>query len=320
MTRDMPKPTVGQVGLGQMGGSLAKHLIDSDFDVIGFDISEEACADLADYGGEIADSNADLATSADIVLVALKNPDIIDAAFFSDDGIIHGSFDELVVIEQSTVPPAAVKALQERLESTDIDLCDCPFLGGPIHCRSGTLVSPFGGERSTYDDPAVQSVLEAISKTYDYVGDVGNGKATKLVNNTISLGNTALAMEAMALGVGHGLDPKQLFELLQFGGATSLMFRIHTPNVLQRNFEPQFPLGYTQKDLRYALRSAEELDYPMNITSAILQQYNAAASRGYAEEDTPAIVKYFEEFVDGEVATDEEIDTPEQDPLFTATN
>lgn len=311
----MPEPTIGQVGLGQMGGNLARHLIDNDYDVIGFDISEEAQASLREYGGRVADSNADLASRADIVLTALQNPAIIEEAFFADDGIVHGDFEELVCIEQSTVPPEAVSELAPEVDDWAITLCDCPFLGGPFHTRNGELVSPFGGPEEIYEDPVIQELLETISKSHHYVGAVGNGKATKLVNNTISLGNTALAMEAMTLGLGYGLDPDQLYEMLEFGGATSLMFRVHMPSVLDRDFEPEFPLSYTQKDLRYALRAAEDLDYPMHITSTILQQYTAAAAKGYAEEDTRAIVKLFEEYVGEELEGDIERDG--EDPLFS---
>lgn len=310
----MSRPTIGQVGLGQMGGNLARHLLDSEFDVVGFDVSEEACASFREYGGDVADSNADLASRADIVLTALQNPAIIEEAFFSSDGIVHGDFEELVCIEQSTVPPEAVSGLAEDVESHGITLCDCPFLGGPYHTRNGELVSPFGGPVSLYEDHDTQELLDTISKTHAFVGEVGNGKATKLVNNAISLGNTALAMEAMTLGLGYGLDPEQLYELLEFGGATSLMFRLHMPSVLEREFEPEFPLAYTQKDLRYALRAAEDLDYPMHITSTILQQYTAAAAKGHAAEDTRAIVKLFEEYIGETLEGEIERDGP--DPLL----
>ncbi len=313
----MSRPTIGQVGLGQMGGNLARHLIDNDFDVVGFDVSEEACVSFREYGGEVASSNADVASRADIVLTALQNPAIIEEAFFASDGIVHGDFEELVCIEQSTVPPEAVTGLAEEVASHGITLCDCPFLGGSFHTRNGELVSPFGGPETVYTDGDTQEFLETISKTHAYVGEVGNGKATKLVNNAISLGNTALAMEAMTLGLGYGLDPEQLYELLEFGGATSLMFRVHMPSVLARDFEPEFPLAYTQKDLRYALRAAEDLEYPMHITSTILQQYTAAAAKGYAEEDTRAIAKLFEEYVGEPLEGDIERDGP--DPLLAET-
>ena len=309
--------TVGQIGLGEMGGNVASHLIDEGFDVVGFDVDEEALNEFEEYGGRVADSNADLAAESDIVLSALSYPEIIEAAYLGPDGVIEGAHEDLICIEQSTVPPASTKKLAEELEVANVDFLGAPFLGGAANCRDGTVVLPVGGKQAVYEDERVQEVLNTMSRHTHYMGEIGAGKATKLVNNCISLGNTVLALEALSLGVAHDLDVNDMYEALKYGAASSVMFRVVMPSALNRDFEPSFPVKYTQKDLRFALRAAEEVDFPMQIASQNLQLYTAAAAQGWGDEDAPAVVKVFEQYLDGVVAADEPIEPEVDDPILS---
>ncbi len=308
--------TVGQIGLGQMGGSVAQHLLEEGFDVVGFDISEEAMASFEEAGGRGLDSNAAVAAEADVVLFALHYPEIVEEVFFGPEGIVAGAEGDLICIEQSTVPPDTTRSLAVELEGTGIDLLGAPFQGNPYNARQGALVLPIGGEWSVYEDERVRTVLDAESREHNYMGPIGAGKATKLVSQCMTLGNTAVALEALALGAAQGLEPGRLHEALKWGGATSLAFRLFVPTALTRDFEPIFPVEYTLKDLRFALRAAEDADFPLRIASTILQEYTAAAAMGYGEEGTPAVAKVFEAYLDDTLEAEGEVEVPEGDPVF----
>lgn len=309
--------TVGQIGLGNMGGNVAKHLVDEGFDVVGFDISAQAMEEFEEHGGRGVGSNAAVAAESDVVLTALNYPEIVEEVFFGSEGIVEGAEEELVCIEQSTVPPDSTRNIAAKLEGTDIDLLGAPFQGNPYNCRNGSLVLPIGGRREVYEDERVQAVLGAQTRAINYMGDIGAGKATKLVSQCMGLGNTALALEALALGAAQGLEPGRLHEALKWGGATSLAFRLFVPTALNRDFEPTFSVEYTLKDLRFALQAAEDADFPLSIGSTILQEYTAAAAMGYQDEATPAVVKVFEEYLDGTLEAEGGVEVSENDPIFS---
>jgi len=315
----MSSITVGQIGLGRMGGGIAYRLVDEGFDVVGFDVQDEALADFEEHGGRTAESNAELAAEVDILLSALSYPEVIEAAYLGTDGVVEGAHEDLICIEQSTVPPEPTRELAEKLREQSVDLLDAPFFGGPDNARNGTVLLPVGGSRETYEDPAVQEVFDAIARNTRYMGESGAGKTTKLVNNCISLGNTVLALEALSLGVGQGLDVQDLFETLKFGAGSSVAFRVLMPSALNRDFEPGFPVEYTQKDLRYAVRAAEQVDFPMHVTTSILQLYTAAAASGQKHENAPAVIKVFEQYLDEMLEVEDEIEVnPGEDPILSS--
>lgn len=308
--------TVGQIGLGSMGKNVAYRLVDEGFDVIGFDLREEPMQSLEEHGGRTASSNAEVAAESDIVLTALNYPEIVEAVYTGPDGVLAGAHDDLICIEQSTIPPEPIRELAPAFEERDVALLDAPFLsGGPSFARNGTMVLPVGGDQAVVEQDAVQAVLQAQSREMHHVGPVGAGKTTKLVSNIMALGNMLLGLEALSFGVAQGMDTRTLFDALAYGAGSSVMFRVVLPAALNRDFEPNFPVSSTQKDLRFARRSAEDVDFPLHITNSILEVYTMAAGMGHAADDSTAAVKVFEQFLDGTLAVDDGIEIDYDDPI-----
>lgn len=312
----MPDVTVGQIGLGNMGGQLAQRLIDEGFEVLGFDIDEDAIDTFEEYGGEAVASNRELAERSDVLLSALSYPDVIREAFLGTDGVIEGAQDGLVCIEQSTIPPEPTKDIAREIEAAGIHVLDAPFLGSPHSAREGTLILPVGGDRSVYEREDVQAVLAAASRESYHMGDIGAGKATKLVNNCISLGNSVLAYEALAMGQALGLEVGQLHEALSYGAGSSVALRVFIPAALNQEFPPVFPVSYTQKDFGYALEAAQEVDFPMFVASTILQLYTGAAAKGHADDAAGTVVKVFEDWLGERLEAEEPVEVPDHDPIF----
>ncbi len=312
----MSSITVGQVGLGTMGKNVALRLLDEGFDVIGFDIDQEPLEEIVEHGGRAADSNDELGAQADIVLSALNYPEIVEAAYFGPEGVFEGVDGEVICIEQSTIPPGAIRELAPRFDEAGASLLDVPFLsGGPSFARSGSMVLPVGGPRGLYEDDRVQAVLDALSREKHYVGELGTGKTTKLVSNMMALGNLALGLEALSYGVAQGMDSRTLWETLAYGAGSSVMFRVVLPAALNRDFEPGFPVKSSQKDLRFARRSAESVDFPVPITNAIHEMYTMGAGMGHADENSPAMAKVYEAFLEETLGVDEPVEIDYDDPI-----
>lgn len=303
----MTQPHIGIIGLGRMGGGMSRHLLDEGFPVTGFDVSEDALASFVDEGGNRGDSPAAVASRSDVVLTSLPNSAAVEAVFSGDDGILAAT-SETIAIETSTIDPDTTLRVVEKAADTRINVIDAPVSGGPENARNGSLTVIAGGPGDVLEDEAVVTVLDVIGTKRYHVGDVGAGHTTKLLNNVMSMGNLALAMEAVALGTARGIDGEILLEVLGNAGGASNQFLKRMPRVLNRNFDPGFTVDFARKDLGLALETAQATGYPMFVTSTIHQLYTEASADDLGTSDASAIVKLFERTTDAPVEADRDVD------------
>lgn len=308
-TEFIPRPmtTVGVIGLGRMGHRMGGRLLEAEFGVVGYDLREAALERLEAAGGERAISAADVARRVDLVLTSLPTPDAVEDAFCGDDGLLAAGVEDLTVLETSTSPPETTRALAEVAAEEGLRVVDAPVSGGTEGAERGTLSFMVGAEESELGALGVE-VLDVLGGETYYLGDLGAGHATKLVNNVLSSGHRVLAMEAMGLGTAYGVDPESLFEVITDSSGSSNQFEKRVPRVLNRNFEPGFALDLSKKDVRLALQLSDEIDYPMAVTSQVLQHYKEASAKGWGEEDASAVVKVFEENAGKRVESEREMD------------
>ncbi len=286
-------PTVGIIGLGRMGGNMAKVLLEEAWPVIGFDIDESATTKLVSAGGSVAESPGAVATQADVVLTSLPDPATVRAAYLSDDGILSGDVGGTVGLETSTIDPDTSREVAAEAADRDMTVIDTPVSGGPEMAREGGMTMIIGGDEDGLPDDA-HKVISALAGTDYYVGQLGGGHTVKLVNNVMSMSNLLIALEAMGLAIGEGLDGEIVYEIISNSGGSSNQFEKRIPRVLNRNFEPGFTVGFSQKDLGLALDAASSIDYPMVATGTIHQLYTEAVAAGYESEDCSAAGKLFE--------------------------
>lgn len=286
---------------------MSERLLESGFDIVGYDVRDEAVERLRDAGGEGAASAAEVAEAAAFVVTSLPTPEVVEDVFCGDDGILAADRRGLTVLETSTSTPDTTRALADVGREEGVQVVDAPVSGGTSGARSGTLTLMVGADETDLDAVAVD-VLNALGTNVYYLGEVGAGHTTKLVNNVLTTGNRVLAMEAMTLGVAHGVDAEQLFEVISNASGSSNQFEKRVPRVLNRNFEPTFTVDLSKKDARLALRTADELDYPMTLTSLVHEYYKEASAKGHGEEDACAVVKVFEENADVLVEATTDVD------------
>jgi 3-hydroxyisobutyrate dehydrogenase-like beta-hydroxyacid dehydrogenase len=145
----------------------------------------------------------------------------------------------------------------------------------------------------------VRPLLDLLGRVV-HVGGVGTGKAMKLVNNTMSIGNLALSAEALGLGSRMGLDERRMFEIISTTGGRSFMFQKHLPNVLNDDFTPGFMLSLSAKDIRLSLAAAASADFEMPIASGVSRALEEGVEQGLGAENFSAVVKVFRPDVAGE--------------------
>ena len=287
-------PTIGFVGLGTMGGQMARRLAASGYRVTGYDVNPDSAGRAREGGVLLAASPGGAAETADFVLSSLPDPDTVRRAYLGADGVLSTARRGTTLVDLSTIDPDTWREVAAAAKSKGVDCLDAPVSGGPTEAGNGKLVFLIGG------DPAVlercRPILLTLGTDLHHIGPLGSGQVVKIVNNVMSMGNVAVAAEAMVLGVKAGVDPQRLFDILSTSGGRSHHFLKRFPNVLAGDFTPHFSIGLSRKDVSLALALAARLEMPMLVTSTVRQVYEAAHAQGLGQLDMAAVTALYEQW------------------------
>jgi putative dehydrogenase len=279
---------VGVVGLGIMGGAMAKNLLAAGFRVVGFDVSADAKAAFTARGGELASSPKEVADKVDIVILSLPTIQALDEVTSGQVGLPTSSKKGLIALEMSTMPIEAKTRAFNAMKAKGQVLMDCPVSGTGAQAANKDLVVFGSGEEADYKK--VMHVLEGMSRRQVYVGPFGNGSKIKfLANHLVTIHNVAAA-EAFAYGQKAGLDPKLIFDVLQDSAGTSRMFQVRGPQMVAGRYDNVTATNKTHlKDLNIINAYAQEVHAPLPLFAAASQYYYAAYEQGAADLDTAAV-------------------------------
>jgi 3-hydroxyisobutyrate dehydrogenase-like beta-hydroxyacid dehydrogenase len=295
----MTTPRIGFVGLGAMGGAMAGRLVKSGYAVAGYDISAERVEVAALAGVTRAATPAEAGQSADVVMSSLPHPAAVREAYLGPHGVLSGACAGTTLVDLSTIDPDTWKEVARVAGERGMACLDAPVSGGPVEAGSGGLVFLVGGEAPVLE--RCRPIFAALGTEIHHVGPLGSAQIVKIVNNVMTMGNVAIAAEAMVLGVKAGMEPQRLFDILSTSGGRSHHFLKRFPNVLAGDFAPRFSIALSRKDLGLATRLAESLGVPMLTTAVVLQVYEAAGAAGLDGQDMAAVTALFERWAGVEV-------------------
>jgi len=288
----MTTPRIGFVGLGAMGGAMAGRLVKSGYAVAGYDISAARAEVAALAGVRRAATPGEAAESADVVMSSLPHPAAVREAYLGPHGVLAGARAGTALVDLSTIDPDTWKEVARVAGERGLACLDAPVSGGPVEAGSGGLVFLVGGEAPVLE--RCRPIFAALGTEIHHVGPLGSAQIVKIVNNVMTMGNVAVAAEAMVLGVKAGMDPQRLFDILSTSGGRSHHFLKRFPNVLAGDFAPRFSIALSRKDLGLATRLAESLGVPMFTTAVVRQVYEAAGAAGLDGQDMAAVTALFE--------------------------
>jgi len=283
--------TAGIIGLGIMGGAMARHMVQGGFTVFGHDLSVDALERARSGGVETMASAAAVAENAGIIVVSLPSP---VALMVVADAVAGSAASGCILIETSTLRIADKEAARDVLAASGHTLLDCPLSGTGQQAQTGDLAVFTSG-----DEIAVGKcvpAIEAFSRENKYCGEFGNGSRMKFVaNHLVTIHNTAAA-EAMVLGMKSGLDPHLIYDVISTSAASSRMFQVRGGMMADNNYDD---VGMSnrlyQKDLDIITAFASEVHCPVNLFAAAVQPYRATLEQGLAEMDTAAVCAVLEE-------------------------
>jgi 3-hydroxyisobutyrate dehydrogenase-like beta-hydroxyacid dehydrogenase len=286
-------PTVGFVGLGNMGLPMARRLRDVGHDLVVADASEEARARAEAEGATVVTSPAAVADRVETVLTSLPTPEVVREVVLGSNGLTQGKRMRTWV-ELSTTGADTVREIGEALSARDVTTVDSPVSGGIHGAAAGTLAVMAAGDRSAYE--TVLPVLEVFGNVF-YVGSTpGLGQTMKLVNNYLSATALAATSEAVVFGLKAGLDAQVMIDVLNAGsGRNSATADKFPRSVLTRTFAQGFSTGLMYKDLHLLSEQASSIQLPMWVAESVRQMWLYALTRGGADADFTSIVTHLEE-------------------------
>ncbi len=286
---------IGFIGLGNMGGPMARNLIKAGHSLVVNDIDEAKTAEHREMGAEWAATPEEVARQAPVVLTSLPGPAEVEEVALGPQGLVLGLQPGSVYADLSTGSPTRVRQVAERIEAIGAHMLDAPVSGGTIGADAGTLAVMVGGDREVFE--AVRPVFEAIGQGVSYVGPIGSGTVAKLVHNSISLTTRIVVQEGMALAVKAGVAPGVMLQVLRdaaFGKQTLLN---QLPEVVFKGdfSTPRFTLSLAHKDVSLGQELAQEMGAPMELAAMAMQVQEEGISRGWGGYDNLATFMLAEE-------------------------
>jgi len=276
---------------------MVRRLLEASHEVTAYDPVPAQQQAVTAAGGRAAGRAAEVSEGAEAVFVTVATPEQSMAALFGADGAAHALAPGSTVIVMSTIGPAAVREMAERLAPAGVNVLDAPMSGGVARAEQGDLVVMVGGPQALFE--ACRPLLDRLGTTVAYVGEsVGDGQALKLVNQLLAGVHIAAAAEALAFAAALGLDARAAWEVVRHGAAGSFMLGDRGARMLDAEFEPvRSALDIFVKDMGLVVSAAKARKLPTPLAAAAEQLYLAGTAEGLGRRDDSSVVTLYERWV-----------------------
>jgi 3-hydroxyisobutyrate dehydrogenase-like beta-hydroxyacid dehydrogenase len=291
----MTKGEIGFIGLGRMGGAMARNLVKAGYAVHAFDVDPAAAERAAAAGGVTAHgSPRGVAARAAVVFSALPNDEIVTETYLGKDGVLAGAAPGLVTCDCSTVSPEVSQLIYAAAKAKGVSHMDTPMLGSSPQAESGEIFFMVGGDHERL--ATVQRMLDVMGRLTMYVGPSGTGNRIKLLHNALGAVNAVAVAESLALCVALGVDPTTYYEVVKNGGgmAYSTYFDRRAMRVVEGNFDPTFTLELMLKDVTLAAKMAGPMLDHLTILREALAAFGEGKREGWGGEDFSAVTHVIE--------------------------
>lgn len=283
---------LGFVGLGIMGQAMALNLRKAGHAVWVYGRRAATMKPLADAGAIACSSPQDVAVNTDIVFICVSDTPDVEQVILGKDGLIHGVRPGSVVVDMSTIAPAATRRFAEELKKRGADMLDAPVSGGEVGAINATLSIMVGGKAEVF--ARVKPYFEAMGKNIVHIGDHGAGQVAKACNQIVAAVTIEAVAEALTFARRSGVDPAKVRAALLGGFAGSKILEAHGQRMLDNNFKPGFKVKLHRKDLKIVLDDARRLGLVLPGAALAAQHLNTLVDAGDGDLDSAAIVKVVE--------------------------
>lgn len=290
---------IGFIGIGIMGAPMAGHLADGGHTVYACD-NKTIPQELRDKGVTQVDSPRAAAEAGEVVVLMVPDTADVETVLFGEHGVAEGLEPGKVVVDMSSISPAATKEFARRINDQGCRYLDAPVSGGEVGARAASLTIMVGGEQDTFDK--ITPLFELMGNNITWVGGNGDGQTCKVANQIIVALTIEAVGEALLFASKAGADAARVRQALMGGFASSKILEIHGERMIKRSFDPGFRIELHQKDLNLALSNARLMGLSLPNTATVQELFNACAAQGGAGWDHSALVRALEMLAGHQVA------------------
>jgi 3-hydroxyisobutyrate dehydrogenase len=287
----MTSPVIGFIGLGLMGGNMVENLQKKNFEPIVMDLSKEAVAAVVARGASEAASAAELAAQCDIIMLCLTTSTVVEKVVYGEDGLLAGIKEGAVVIDFGTSIPASTRKIGADLAAKGAGMVDAALGRTPTHAIDGLLNIMAAGDQETFDK--VKPILDMQGENIFYMGALGAGHTTKLINNFMGMTTVCAMSQAFAVAASAGVDGQLLFDIMSTGPSSSPFMNFCKKYAVDDVSDLGFSIANANKDLGYFLEMVEGLGTRSQIGEGTSANLQAAFDAGMGSGNVPEILDYF---------------------------
>ncbi|MEJ6012763.1 3-hydroxyisobutyrate dehydrogenase [Corynebacterium sp. H127] len=285
--------TIAFIGLGNMGGPMARNLVQAGHTVRGFDVMEEAKTQARANGIEVCDSAAQAATGAQVIFTMLPNGKLVDQVL---EEVLPSTSGSVLFIDSSTIAVDEARAAAAKVESQGHRFVDAPVSGGIVGADAGTLAFMVGGTDEAFAQ--ARPIFDTLGKAATHCGAIGAGQAAKVCNNMILGVHQVVLAEAMVLGERLGLNPQAFFDVVSNSTGASWALTTNCPvpgpvptSPANNDFKPGFASALMSKDLNLAKKALEETGTSAVLGQAACAFYQETVDAGFGDKDCSYVIE-----------------------------
>jgi 3-hydroxyisobutyrate dehydrogenase len=287
----MTKPIIGFIGLGLMGGNMAECLQNNGFNLVVMGRNKDAVAAVVKRGGAQVNSAKELAEASDIVMLCVTTSEVVESLVYGENGILAGIKPGAVLIDFGTSIPTSTQKIGADLAAKGVGMIDAPLGRTPAHAKDGLLNIMAAGDKETFDK--VKPVLDVQGENIFYLGALGAGHTTKLINNFMGMTTVCAMSQAFAVADKAGIDLQQFFEIMSSGPSNSPFMNFCKNYAVDGVSDLGFSIANANKDLNYFVKMAKDMGTRAPIAEGTSANLQAAVDAGMGNGNVPEIFDYF---------------------------
>ena len=256
------------------------------------DLNKDAVKAVLERGNaKEAGSPKQLAEASDIIMLCLTTSEVVEKIVYGDDGILTGVRSGAVLVDFGTSIPSSTRRIGKDLATRGAGMIDAPLGRTPAHAKDGLLNIMAAGDRETFDK--VKPVLEEQGENVFYLGALGAGHTTKLINNFMGMTTVCTMSQAFAVADRAGVDRQQLYDIMSTGPSSSPFMTFCKNYAVDGISDLGFSINNANKDLSYFLKMAQDIGIQTEIAEGTARNLQAAVDAGMGEGNVPEIFDYF---------------------------
>jgi 3-hydroxyisobutyrate dehydrogenase len=284
---------VGFVGLGNVGGKLARSLLRNKFDLTVRDLDKNLTKTFADLGAKVTNSSKELAEKVDLIITCLPSPQICDEVMNADDGIINGLSKNKIWLEMSTTDEAEIKRLGTIVSNKGATPLDGPVSGGCHRAATGNIAIFVGGERNAFEK--ILPILTVMGRKILYTGVLGSATVLKVITNYLASTHLVALGEAWTIAKKSNLDLSKVYKGIAISSGNSFVHETESQVILNGSYNINFTMDLVLKDTGLFNNLAKKLNAPLEISPLIVKIFKEGQKKYGSRAWSSMIVKRMED-------------------------